>query len=597
MAGQLREAEQHAAQLAEHSARQAALQRAREEADAQAAQAARERSEAAALAAAEADALRQAEEQARAERHAAEALLFRQVATLMARAHGALRAGHTGPAAGLRRAIEEKCTAAPPLPPSLARGLQELDAKLHALKEWKDYAVSPKRAELIADMEALAGSTESPQKLAERIKELRAQWKTISQGVVVDSEADWQRFNQAALIAYEPCRVYFAAQAQLRAENLEKRRQVLERVLAFEAKQSGEHPDWRTIGAVLHEAPQEWRRIGPVDRRAIRAIEEEFDASLGRLRGRLEARHAENAADKKVLIERARGCLGKADGRDAVEGIKALQRQWREIGPASRDEEGALWGEFREQCDNVFKKREQASAEHAAGLESHKAQALKLCEDIEHLAAQSGAALLEGAKGIAQWRAAFEAVGELPRAEARGLYNRFERAASMCEAKLRAQRAQDAAQLFENLLEATRRIHAYGWALANNAEATERDALKSEAESYVAGVAQWPKGGAALLKEAWTKAEAACGADLAPNETALRMLCIRAEVATEQPTPTEDGELRRSYQLQRLVQNMGQGREPAAYDWGALALEWAGIGPVPPAAHETLVSRFRRCRT
>jgi hypothetical protein len=145
LAGQLREAEEHAARLAEHSARQIALQRAREDAEAQAAQAERERSEAAALAAAAAEELRQAEEKARAERQAADALAFRQIATLMARAHGALRAGHTGPAAGLRRAIEEKCTAAPALPASLARGLQELDAKLHALKEWKDYAVSPKR--------------------------------------------------------------------------------------------------------------------------------------------------------------------------------------------------------------------------------------------------------------------------------------------------------------------------------------------------------------------------------------------------------------------------------------------------------------------
>ena len=596
LAEQLREAEEHAARLAEQSARHAALQRAREDAQAQAALALHEHSEAATRAAAEAEQVRQAEEQARAEQRAADALAFRQIATLMARAHGALRAGHTGPAAGLRRAIEEKLTAAPALPASLARGLQELDAKLNTLKEWKDYAVSPKRAELIAEMEALAGSTESPKKLAERIQELRAQWKTISQGVVVDSEADWQRFNQAALLAYEPCRTYFAAQAQLRAENVEKRRHVLERLLAFESKQGGEHPDWRGIGVVLHEAPQEWRRIGPVDRRAIRALEEEFDASLGRLRGQLAARQAQNAADKQVLIERARGLLGLADGRAAVEGIKALQRQWREIGPAAREEEPSLWNGFREHCDNVFKKREQVYAEHAAGLEGNKAKAQALCEEVEQLAAQSGAALLEGAKGMAQRRAAFEASGELPRAEARGLYNRFERAVSLCETKLREQRAQDAAQVLENLIVATQRISAYGYAIAAGAEDAERNALKSEAESYIGGVTQWPKGAPAALKDAWAKAEAAGNTDLAANETALRLLCIRAEIATEQPTPTEDQERRRGYQLQRLVQGMGQGREPTVFNWESMAREWAGVGPVAPATADSLLTRLRRCR-
>ena len=206
----LREIEQQAARLAEQSAREAA----RQEAAAQAAQLAREREEAAAQAAAAAEEVRRAEENARAEQAAAEAHALRQLSNLIARAHGALRAGHSGPAAGLRRAIEEKLTALPALPPPLARGLQELDAKLSALKEWKDYAVSPKRAELIGEMEALAGSEESPPRLAERIRELRAQWKTISQGVQVDSEADWQRFNQAAVTAYEPCRVYFEAQAR-----------------------------------------------------------------------------------------------------------------------------------------------------------------------------------------------------------------------------------------------------------------------------------------------------------------------------------------------------------------------------------------------
>jgi hypothetical protein len=597
MAGHLLEAEQHAARLAEQSAREAAAQAAREEAVAQAAQLARDRTETARLATAEAEALRQAEEKARIEREAAEAHALRQVAALIARAHGALRAGHTGPAAGLRRAIEEKLPTAPALPPSLARGLQELDAKLNALKEWKDYAVSPKRAELIADMEALAGSEESPKTLAERIQDLRAQWKTISQGVLVDSEADWQRFNQAALIAYEPCRLYFEAQSRLRAENAEKRRHVLERLQAFESKQSGEHPDWRAIRAVLYEAPQEWRRIGPVDRRAIRDAEVEFDASLGRLRGRLEAWQVQNAADKAALIERAKAWLEKLDGREAAEGVKTLQQQWREIGPAPREVEESLWNEFRGHCDDVFKKREQASAEHAAALESNKARAVTLCEEVELLAGQSGTPLLEGAKGFLQWRTAFEAVGELPRADARTLYSRFERAVHACETKVRAQRAQDAAQLLENLIEATQRIHAYGCAIANNATATERDALKSEAESFIADIPQWPKGGAAALKDAWAKAESAGSAELGPNETALRMLCIRAEIARERPTPAEDQDLRRSHQLQRLVQGMGQGNQPTAFDWEASLLEWVRVGPVPPATRAALLARFRQCRT
>ncbi len=591
------EIEQHAARLADQTAHAAALQSAREDAHAQAAQSAREREEATARDTAAAEESRRIEQSARLEREAAEAHALRQISALIARAHGALRAGHTGPAAGLRRAIEERLAAVPALPPALARGVQELDAKLHALKEWKDYAVSPKRAELIAEMEALIGTEEPPAQLADRIKDLRAQWKTISQGVMVDSETDWQRFNRAASAAYEPCRVYFEAQARLRTENVEKRRQVLERLQAFESKQSGEYPDWRAIGTVLYEAPQAWRRTGPVDRRAVREMEAEFDATLARLRGRLEEWHAQNAAGKRSLIEQAKALIEKPDSLEAAEGIKALQYRWRDIGPAARESEGSLWTEFREQCDGVFRKREQAYAEHAAGLEGNKAQALSLCEEVEQLSAQSGPSLLEGAKSLPQQRAAFETLGELPRTDARALQERFRRAVAQCELKVRGQRAHDAAQVFENLIEATQRIHAYSWAIANSATPVELVALKTEAESFIGGVAQWPKGAAAILKDAWDKAGAACSEDTVANETALRTLCIRAEIATERSTPAEDQALRRSYQLQRLVRVMGQRQEPTGLDWEALALEWVCIGPVAPSPRGALLARFRQCRT
>ena len=175
--------------------------------------------------------------------------------------------------------------------------------------------------------------------------------------------------------------------------------------------------------------------------------------------------------------------------------------------------------------------------------------------------------MLEDAKAVPEKRAAFEALGELPRLEARALQERFKRSISRCELKVREHRMLEAAQLIDHLIEASQRIQAYGWARAGSGAATESDALKAEAESFIAGVSEWPKGGAAAVKGAWEKAEAGSAEELASNETALRMLCIRAEIAAERPTPAEDQALRRSYQLQRLVENIWDAatkRKPSA---------------------------------
>ena len=588
----------HARQLAERAlevSQQAARRAEREHAIALADEEAQHRSEIAARAAAEAAKSREAEATARTEKLAAEALALRRIGGLVAKAHGALREGNTGQAAGLRRAIEEKLPTAPAAPPSLARQVQQLDAKLDELREWKEHAVAPKRAELIEEMEALIGWSEEPKSLAERIKHLQEEWKTISKGIVSDSEADWQRFHQASIAAYQPCREYFEAQAKQRQENMQQRKNVLERLGAFEIAQSGEHPDWRSVSTVLREARQEWRRYSPVDRAAGVAVQQEFDASIARLQARLDAWHAQNAADKNALIQRAQRLLSQ-DSREAVEAVKDLQRQWKEVGAAHRDQEQRLWDEFRAQCDAVFHKRQQAHAEYAAGLEATKAQAMALCEEAEQIAALSGPALREGAGKIPQWRAAFEGLGALPRSDDRRLHDRFERALVLCQAKVSQDRARDVEQSFANLLEAARRIQFYGWVVARDGASAERDALKQSASMFIAGVEHWPKGGAQALKEAWVTADAAANLDAAAHETAFRTLCIRSEILTDRPTPTEDQALRREYQVKRLVQRMGQGNEGGADELDALACEWVRVGPVSTETHERLLTRFLGCR-
>jgi hypothetical protein len=588
---------QQLAQRAEEEAQQAARKAARDEALVLAEVEAQRRNEAAALAAAEAAALREAEERARTEKLASEALALRQVGGLIGKANSALRDGNTARAAGLRRAVEEKLPTVPAVPAFLASQVLQLDMKLHELKEWKDYAVAPKRAELIEEMEALIGSEEAPKALADRIKRLQDEWKTISKGIVSDSEADWQRFHQASQAAYQPCREYFEAQARQRQENVEKRRLVLERLRAFEGSQSGEHPDWRAVAAVLREAPQEWRRHSPVDRAAGLAIQEEFDASIDRLQGRLDSWYANNLAEKKSLILRAQHLRTKEDSGEAVDAVKRLQLQWKNIGAVQRDQEQQLWDEFREQCDAVFQKRQQAYAEHAAGLEANKRLAMALCEEAERLAVLSGPELLEGAAKIPQWRTDFEALGEIPRADQRGLRDRFERALTRCQAQISQMRARDKELSFTNLLEAARLIHLYGWAVAQGDAPSDLEAHKQAAELFIAGVEQWPKGAAQALKEAWVKAHAAASLDAAAHETALRMLCIRSEILTDRPTPPEDHALRRAYQVQRLVRSMGQRSEENADDLDAFGLEWVRVGPVPAATHQTLLARFLRCRT
>ena len=542
--------------------------------------------------AAETAARREAEESARVAAAAAEAATLRALNALIGKAHAALREGATGRASGLRRALEEKLTALPAVPLPVSRQVQKLDTSLGELKAWKEHAAAPKRAELIQEMESLIGAEQEPQALAERIRLLQEDWKTVSKGVLSDSDADWQRFHQAAERAYQPCREQFEAQARLRQANAEKRKGILERLRVFEAAQSGNDTDWRAFATVLREAPQEWRRHFPVERTAARELQKEFDAAIARLKGRLDAWHANNADEKRLLIQRAAELVDLSDGRDATEAVKRLQAQWKGLGAAAPDQDRDLWEEFRGHCDAVFQKRQKAHADYTTSLKTNKARALALCEEAEQLAGRSGSELLGGTARMAEWRAAFETVGELPRPEERGLKARFERALESVKAAVSAQRAKDKERSLEALLEAASRIHAYASAVAQTAPAPEREALKQAAETFIAGISHWPKGGAEALANAWATAEAAEPLEES-HEKAVRMLCIRAEILKDLPTPAEDQELRREYQMLRLVERMGRGNDGPDDSVESLALEWTRVGLASQDLYRSLLSRFR----
>ena len=228
---------------------------------------------------------------------------------------------------------------------------------------------------------------------------------------------------------------------------------------------------------------------------------------------------------------------------------------------------------------------------------STRRQRFALCEEAEEVAASSGQELIQGSAKIAQWRTAFEALGELPRAEQRSLENRFERALKQCQIQVAGQRTRDQEQAWAHAFEAGRLIRAYGLSVAHGGAAAEREALKLAAEQYAAAVPVWPKPAVAALKQAWAHAESALAADITANEAALRMLCIRSEILTGRDSPTEDHALRREYQVKRLMQRMGQGGDQATDDLGSLALEWIRLGPVSAATTATLSTRFFQCRS
>ena len=580
--------------IAQHL-RETAAQASRELVAAHAQAAAREQREReereASEAAAERKRIEDEERKARSEKLDREGQALGQIGGLLRKAHGALAAGSSKTAAGMRRAIEEKLVTAPPLPAHLANSLKQLDARLEELKDWKRFSVAPKRIDLIERMESLIGASLHPTAIAGHIKDLQEQWRTLSKGAGEDAEADWQRFHAASQKAFQPCREFYDAQDQQKKENLQQRELLFERLLAFEQRQNWEDPDWRTVMTAVREARQLWRQHSPVDPVAAEALQARFSDLVNTLQSRLDAEHSRNVKARQSLVAQARGLLASSDVRAAIDEVKQLQERWKAIGPVPRDEDRRLWEEFRQQCDALFEKRHGEVASRSAALEANRTRASELCDEVERIAALTDQELFDAAKQLPDLRQVFESIEELPKANARQLQDRFDRAVARCKQAIAQQQSRDVERAWTAVLDAADQIRAYRLAVVRGDDAAAVEALRQTADARLS-IDRAPKGAVDALKNALAQNE---HGDPAANASALRLLCIRAEILTDTPSPAEDHSLRREYQLQRLVQGMGRGGGEAQHLDG-LMLEWMAAGPVDDAAYTPLVERIKACR-
>ena len=558
----------------------------------------------AAIAAAEAARVEDAAKSALAAQDAAAAVrrenaqnLLREVESLVREAEEALASGATQRAASLRRTIDNKLGAQAQAAPPLVRQLQQLDARLREFKQWKEFAVAPKRAELIAAMESLIGSNDAPQAIAKSIKDLQQEWRTATKGIGTDMSGEAARFQRASQAAYQPCREWFEKQSRERQANLVHRQDILARLQAFDQTVSGESVEWRVVAQVLREATQEWRRHWPVDRESGRQVQQEFDVALQQLQAKLDTWHAANVADKQQLVRRAQHLLSSADHRAAIESAKRLQTEWKASGPAPREQEQRLWADFRQACDAVFQKSEQVRADANAAVEEQRLAAQALCEDAERVASDTEIPAVAAVTKATALSVAFEQLPELPAAIARGLTARLAQALKACQARASEQRVKDSERSIADLMEADRRINAFEWAGRHRVDEAPLSTLKERATSFIATVGRWPPGSLPAIQKSLARAEREESFDAGMNEGALRSLCVRGEILSGSTTPPEDETLRREFQMHRLVQSMGQGSTAVHSDWEALVLEWVAAAAVAPEIYDKLQSRFLQARS
>ncbi len=469
----------------------------------------------------------------------------------------ALEAGRLQGAAsalGLARRLEKS------LPDHLAaahrKAISRRAGQVEELRDWQTFATAPKREQLVQAMNALAEHPDPPRQQAERIKALRGEWGALGNPSNSRERSLHNQFNRAAERAFEPCRAYYAEQAELRSQNLAGRERICAQLETYLANVDWSSADMKAAEQIMRTAREEWRSLHPVDRKKSKAVETRFERSQERIHGEVKRAWESNLASKREIVAAAEALAAGGDDMTAkVAEVKHLQQRWRAVGVTPRSADQKLWRQFRGHCDRIFSSRDAHRQQAERRVDEAVAAAEDICRTLQEALEASSSQPPDPAL-VHRLRAELDDL-ELPERRRRPAVRRFE----------------DLARDYSEVL----RIAKHKAALADLEQLMAWDVEVSQAEAE-GRVVEAP-------------APEFAGRDQGTDNCAqaLRELAVAAETQAGIESPPEDAKLRLQVQVKTLNESMnrGTGRKTPR----ELAAEWCRTGPKTPAC-DPLRERF-----
>ena len=492
----------------------------------------------------------------------------------------------------------------------LQEAFAPLRAELTKLLDWRKFASSEKKKELIEKMQALVEDQTAPPQKARLIRTLQDEWKTL--GHSEDNDALWTQFSDAARLAFEPCKQYFRERKEVQSTNLVARNNICEQLEAYvlTLQSEGAQPDLGEINRLEQQARDDWKKYAPVAQNKIKALQKRFNNVLGQLRQLKRAAIQQHNAAKTDLIEKARALLTHDDLADAIRQSKDLQQQWKELGPGSFKDDRKLWTDFRTACDALFARRDDKRSERAASTAANTAPAREALKEISSLLALDDEAFADSRPRFNQASKAFrDALSpDLRGGERKALQDQFNKLSKRYDTRVRLtpdrkqlqlqqqvqQRAELCQDIEEQLLKGSKPSLSAAdldeqWTQQDKVDDSELDQVLQKRYKQLS---QW------LNAEAGSRQQAV-RAQADKLASRAREICVDAEIMSGAETPAEDKAVRMQLQLNQLQK--GLGRLPTGLREQLARLQQAELlltasGPLDPVLRNSLKARLDTIR-
>ena len=475
--------------------------------------------------------------------------------------------------------------------------------KLIELRDWKIFASTEKKKELIVQMQHLIESKMHASDRSKNISKMHKEWKAL--GRSSQNEQLWKEFKKLSDQAYEPCKEYFKERKQQMVENLLKRREICESLEAEHKllHESDDDPDISMLNKLLSDSEKSWKTYAPIEQSKIKSLQKRFYETVNQLRKLRKSKLSVSAKQKQELVSQAVELSKIEDNKHAMNEAKRLQQEWKKIGPTSYREDQTYWQDFRAACDTIFNKRNGASNELREDLQKIEARLNEILANLDTIAKKDDTALRESRAPYQDLAQEFSnSLDPRIKSQRKRLLDRFNSVKRQIDSRFRALPDKRQQQLMQNILEKASTLLNIEKALLGESDAEKFASLQQAFDADVCKKAD-NSGNAEvddlLSARQATVLSAKSNSDLVKQcklcADTFRQLCIQAEVRANVDSPAEDKALRMKFQLEQLQSGFGQAKpEPKQNLKYAMSTQMHSIalGPLDESTRETFTARL-----
>ncbi|MBL4581873.1 MAG: DUF349 domain-containing protein [Gammaproteobacteria bacterium] len=475
--------------------------------------------------------------------------------------------------------------------------------KLIELRDWKIFAATEKKKELIIQMQHLIESEMHASDRSKNISKMHKEWKAL--GRSSQNEQFWKEFKKLSDQAYEPCKAHFKERKKKMAENLSKRREICES-LEVEHKlliEADDEPDLPKLNKLLSDSENNWKLYAPIEQSKIRSLQKRFYETVNQLRKLRKNKLSVSAKLKQELITHAQDLSKIEDNKHAMNEAKRLQQEWKKIGPTSYREDQKYWQDFRAACDTIFNKRDQASSALREDLQKIETRLNEILNSLDAITKKDDSAFRESRTSYQDLAQEFSnSLDPRIKSQRKRLLDRFNAAKRQIDSRFRALPDKRQQQLMQTILEKASTLQDIEKALLG-----ESDTEKFSSVQQAFDLDAWNKADKSgntevddLLKARHSaifsaKSNSELAKQCTQYEDTFRQLCIQAEIRANVDSPAEDKALRMKFQLEQLKSGFGQAKpDPKQNLKYAMNTEMQSIalGPLNESARQVFAARL-----